>query len=280
MLTTIIGACSALAAPAVAADPPSYTVVPGGRTACATPTHRGQSRAEGGSIDVQNPSSNGLSLVLTGAVAANAYLGYPAEATETFHVVQEFEITCSDPSVNRVTLTLDSSLVGFLRSRHKANGAMKLASAKVCPVGWDASPLIVAHPSQAVDGRDGRLCNQQLPPVVAKEMPLGRYVLTADFILVSDAMGILDGHSAVDFSPSTSLPTEWVRTRDPFQGVDKKNFGFSLALTASDPQAPTVSVVPARTEVKGTKTVSPARTLPVRTYENNAKGYERLMRLR
>jgi hypothetical protein len=280
MLTTIIGAWSALASPGFAADPPTYTVVLGGRTACATPTHRGQARAEGGSIDVTNPSPNALSLVLTGTVAANAYLGYPAESTETFRVVQEFEITCSDPSVNRVTLTLDSSLVGFLRSRHKANGAMKLAAAKVCPVGWDSSPLVVSHPSQAVDGQDGRLCNQHLPPVVAQGLPLGRYVLTADFVLTADAVGILDGHSAVDFSPSTALPTEWVRTRDPFQGVDKKNFGFSIALTASDPQTPTVAVVPARPEVKGTRTTSPTRTLPVRNYENNARGYERLMQLR
>jgi hypothetical protein len=280
MLTTIIGVCSALATPAVAADPPTYTIVLGGRTACATPTQRGQARAEGGSIDVQNPSTNAVSLVLTGAVAANAYLGCPAEATETFHVVQEFEITCSDPKVSRVTLTLDSSLIGFLRARHKGSCAVKLAAAKVCPVGSDTSSLVVAHPPQAVDGRDGRLCNQHLPAVVAKEMPLGRYVLTADFVLTADAVGVLDGHSAVDFSPSTSLPTEWVRTRDPFQGVDKKNFGFSLALTASDPQAPTVAVVPARPEVKGTRTVSPVQTLPVRSYEPNAKGYERLMQLR
>jgi hypothetical protein len=280
MLTTIIGVCSALAGEAVAADPPSYTVVLGGRTACATPTHRGQARAEGGSIDVQNPSSNAVSLILTGSVSANAYLGYPAESTVTFHVVQEFEITCTDPSVNRVALTLDSSLVGFLRARHKANGAMKLAAAKVCPVGWDSSPLVVAHPSQAVDGRDARLCNQHLPPVVAQGMPLGRYVLTADFVLAADAMGILDAHSAVDFSASTSLPTEWVRTRDPFQGVDKKNFGFSISLTATNPDAPAVTSVTARPEVKGTRTISPARTMPVRSYENNAKGYERLMQLR
>ncbi len=67
-------------------------------------------------------------------------------------------------------------------------------------------------------------------------MPLGKYVLVADFVLACDAGGLTDGHSAADFSPSTALPSDWVRTRDPFQGVDKKDFGFKLVLTADAPE--------------------------------------------
>jgi len=40
-----------------------------------------------------------------------------------------------------------------------------------------------------------------------------------------------------DFSPDTALPPEWVRTRDPFQGVSKKAFGFTATITAAPPSA-------------------------------------------
>ena len=32
------------------------------------------------------------------------------------------------------------------------------------------------------------------------------------------------------------MPADWVRTRDPFQGVDKKDFGFKLVLTVDPPE--------------------------------------------
>ena len=98
----------------------TFSITLGGRTACVTPSHSGQARADGGAIDVVAASGT-LSAVLTGTVAANAHLGCTGSACETFHLVQEFEITCSDSNVKIVSLTLDSSLVGFMRSRHKAS---------------------------------------------------------------------------------------------------------------------------------------------------------------
>jgi hypothetical protein len=254
-----------------AADAPSdrvYTVTLGPRNACATPKTTRQARAEGGSTEVTTPASNVLAVTMSGSVAANAFLGQTSSATETFHLEQEFEIACSDSSTCFVRLTLESALVGFVRSKHKAGAAVKVASAKICLPGSVETPFVVVHPPQGVEGDDGRLCNQHLPVIKVDRMPLGRYLLIADFVLSSEAGGVLDGHSAADFSPSTSLPSDWVRTRDPFQGVDKKDFGFKLLLTADPPEGPKPMVSKkqdARVDQAKATTLTPPRAKPTPT---------------
>ena len=262
---------------------PTFSITLGGRTACVTPSHSGQARADGGAIDVV-ASSGTLAATLTGTVAANAHLGCTGSACETFHLVQEFEITCSDPNVKTVSLTLDSTLVGFVRSRYKAGAQMKVATAVVVPANWDDSPLTAGHPIQVVEGTQAQLCNQHLVPLTVPLMPLGRYVLKAEFVIDAVAGGVCDGHSVADFSPSTTLPADWVRTRDPFQGVDKKNFGFTLLLTA----AAADSVVPksaasARTSsskvVKASVAPQTRQTATAtRPITADAKGFDRVMR--
>ncbi len=229
-----------LATPAFAADPPAsdrvYTITLGPRTACATPMTARQARAEGGTIDVTTPSANTLAMAMSGAVAANAFLGHTSTASLSFHLEQEFELACSDSATCLVRLTLESSLVGFVRSKFKAGACARMASAKICLASSPETPFVVVHPPLCVEGDNGRLCNQHLPLIKVDKMPLGKYILTADFVLTCEAGGLSDGHSAADFSPSTSLPADWVRTRDPFQGVDKKDFGFKLLLTADPPE--------------------------------------------
>jgi hypothetical protein len=269
--------------PIASAPAPTFSITLGTRTACVTPSQSCQARADGGAIDVVAASGR-LSTTLTGTVAANAHLCSTGTACEMFHLVQEFEITCSDSSVRSVSLTLESSLVGFLRSRHKAGAQMKVATAIVSPVNSVGRVLSVDHPFQVVEGADGRLCNQHLAPVTLPTMPLGRYVLTADFIIDSSASGLCDGHSVADFSPSTALPADWVRARDPFQGVDKKNFGYSLVLTAAAddsalarPGASARTSTPSVIKVSVAPRVRNAATAP-RPIPVDAKGFDRLMR--
>jgi hypothetical protein len=200
-----------------------------------TPCTRNRARADGGIIDVQAPSPNTITIAMTGTPAADSYLGCASSATQTFHLVQEFEIACSDPSVKTVVLTLDSSLVGYVRSTRKAGACVRLASAAVTPESWEGTPVGLTHPPLCVSGTDGRLCNQHLPPVQGPPMPLGRYTLVADFVLDTSASGICNAHAAADFSPDTALPAGWVRMRDPFQGVSKKAFGFAISVSASTP---------------------------------------------
>jgi hypothetical protein len=225
---------------------PTYSITLGARHACVTPYTRWRARADGGVIDVATPAPNTLAVAMTGAPAADSYLGCTSSAAESFQLVQEFEVTSSDPSAREVVLTLDSALVGYVRSRRNAGACVRLASACVTPASWDNSPLSIAHPLLCVSGDGARLCNQHLPPLQGPPMPVGRYTLTAHFVLDATASGVCNAHAAADFSPDTALPADWVRTRDPFQGASKKAFGFSLTLTAAPPSGrPSIASAPA-----------------------------------
>jgi hypothetical protein len=256
----------------------TYSITLAGRSACVTPSHRGQSRAECGRIDTVLSDANALIAVLTGSVAANAYLGYPGSASERFQLIQEFEISCSDKNVTTAAMSLDSVLAGFVRSRHRARTRSRLATATVCPVGSTQPVMVIAHPALAVDGTDGRHCNQHLETLVASGLPLGRYTLTAEFVLEAEAFGIADAHAHADFSPSGSLPSDWVRMRDPFQGVDKKNFGFSLTLkVTADEVRPVFEGRKRTSDVRQATVVMPAQTSSAaRHFPINEKGFGRL----
>jgi hypothetical protein len=223
-------------------SPPTYTINLKARHACVTPHTKKLARVDGGFIDVASPSPQSLIVTMTGTAAANSYLGCSGAATAEFELAQELEITCSDPKVQTVALTLDSALVGFVRSKGHAGAAVRVAEVSVTPEGWDGTPLSLWYPPFGVTGKDGRLCNQHLPPVQDVPMPVGRYVISARFALDTQAKGVCDDHAVADFSPDTSLPSDWVRTKDPFQGVSKKPFGFTIMLSAAAPSANPPSV--------------------------------------
>jgi hypothetical protein len=285
LLMAVLGALSDRA---TAQDPVDLPAIPrprgvyqlklAGRSACVTPRHRGQSRAEGGQIDVTSPSPNALAAVLSGSVAANAYLGCPGSAAAWFQLVQDFEIICSDKNVKTAKLSLDSVLAGFVRSKHRAETGMRLATARVCPIGSPQAVMEIAHPALAAQGTDGRHCNQHLPTLELSGVPLGRYTLTAEFVLEAAAFGIADAHANADFSPSGSLPSDWVRSRDPFQGVDKKDFGFSLTLTVAADDSTAITERRNRTsDVRQTAAVMPAQKVAApRQISINEKGFGRL----
>jgi hypothetical protein len=218
---------------------PKYIITLGGRDACVIPHTRNRARGDGGIIEVQisSPSSSALAVTMTGTPAADSYLGCTSTATQTFQLVQEFEVTCSDPSIRSVRLTLDSSLIGYVRSSRRAGASVSLARASVIPEVWQGAPLALAHPPLASSGTEARLCNQHLPPLEGPPMPLGRYTLVADFVLDATASGVCNAHSVADFSPDTTLPADWVRMRDPFQGVSKRSFGFSFTISSAAPSS-------------------------------------------
>jgi len=220
---------------------PSYTITLDARDACVTPSTRNRARADGGIIDVQtSPSSpNTFTVTMTGTPAADSYLGCTSTATQTFQLVQEFEVTCSDRSIQAVSLTLDSSLVGYVRSMRHARAGVRLASVSVTGASRDMALMELAHPPMLASGTQARLCNQHLPVVQGAPMPLGRYTLVATFVLDATASGICNAHAVADFSPDTTLPSDWVRMRDPFQGVSKKSFGFTFSLSAAGPSSVT-----------------------------------------
>ncbi len=239
-----IGLCGLmLVVPGVHAQPPraapataaKYTITLGGRDACVTPHTRLRARADGGIVDVQLPTTDRLTVTMTGTPAADSYLGCTSTATQSFHLVQEFEVGCADPSIQMVSLVLDSSLVGYVRSSRKAAACVRLASLSVAPEAWEGDRLTLVHPTHCVSGTEAQLCNQHLPPLNGFPMPLGRFTLIADFVLDTTASGVSNAHAVADFSPDTSLPADWVRMRDPFQGVSKKAFGFTFSIATAPP---------------------------------------------
>ena len=257
----------------------TYTITLGPRDACVTPETRGQARVDAGSIEVSTPTAATLSATLTGAAAANAYLGHAGEATATLRLVQQVEVACSDPSASTFALTIDSSLIGLVRSRHKGMACARVASASIVPAGCtDCPPIVVSHPPLCVEGTAGRLCNRNLPTLKVPSLPLGKYTLTVDLVLVAEGSGLADGHAAADFSPSAALPSDWVRARDPFQGVEKKNFGLgvTMAVSASGGQG-VAAIPPARAPaVVRASAARPAKSMGVTRAD--AKGYDRVMR--
>src|ERR1700758_5305686 len=122
--------------PASAASaPPTYTITLHSRHACVTPDSHKLARAEGGFIDVTTPSPNVLTTTMTGTVASNSYLCTTGVASEKFQLVQDLDITCSDPKQTSVALTLDTALVGFVRSKGNAGACVRIAQVCLTPAG-------------------------------------------------------------------------------------------------------------------------------------------------
>lgn len=243
-------------APPAALPAPNSMIQLGPRHACVTPKTRGIARAEGGFIDV-TVTQGALSMVMTGTSAANAYLGCTGSANETFQLIQELEINCDDQAERPIVLTLESILTGFVRSKKRASASVRLAEVSVRPENWVGPSLALAHPPLGVSDTLGRLCNQRLPPCKGVPMPPGRFILTARFEIDASASGLCDAHAVADFAPDTKLPADWLRTRDPFQGVSKTPFGFKATLTAApapdpgrSPFAGTVRVRPLSRQVQ------------------------------
>ena len=255
LLTLLLGPSLAFAAD------PGPTITLGPRTACVTPTSSRQARADGGIVEVQLTAPNVLTASLTGAVAANAILGCESAATQSFHLEQEFVVEAPGD----VTMTFESTLVGLVRARHRAGAEARLASARVCPTGSPDSPLVLSHPPFDPGPAGARLCNQRLTPIKVPGMPAGRYVLTADFVLAGHAGGVADGHALADFSPTASLPADWVRSRDPFQGVDKKDFGFRASLTVESAGSATVAARPATGRDAALRPTAATESRPLRS---------------
>lgn len=228
------------AAPAAESKAPKFTITLGGKCENITPATHGDAKGDG-KVDVET-GDNQVKAVLGAAAGANVFIGVESTATTTVHLVQEFEITCSDSSINQVYLTLESNLLGFVRSKHKASAAVRLASATIAPVGWATTPLAVSYPGLGVGGPNG--CNggpkgykyeTPLEPVKAPPMPLGRYVLNATFVVGASASGLLDAHSTAIFMTESEDLDAWEREHDPFKGDAHDDFGFTLTLKADAP---------------------------------------------
>jgi hypothetical protein len=201
-------------------------------------------KVEEGKIDVAT-DKNTLTVTLTGGAGANVFLGAHSEAVQSFRLIQEFDVTSTDPAISQVVLSLDSKLVGFVRSKHKASACVNLASITVTPVGWGSTPLAASLPRPCVGGNahpcanpNGSMVKDPLPTITSPPMPLGRYVIDANFVITAEAGGLLDAHSTAIFSPEPKELDPWEREHNPYKGEDKTGYGFTTVITATPVGAP------------------------------------------
>ncbi len=227
---------------ATPAGTPTYTFTLGPKCETISPCFHCSAKAADGKAEF-TAEDNQLKTVLTGAAGANVFFGAESAATLSVQVVQEFEISCSDSSISQVVLTLESNLAGFIRSKHKANACMRLASASIAPVGATTAALSTCFPTACVGGVQGCCVGPQgykyetpAEPVKVGAMPLGKYVLQANFIIQATAGGVLDAHSTAIFTPESEDLDAWEREHDPFVGDAHDDFGFTLTLKADTPE--------------------------------------------
>jgi hypothetical protein len=240
---------------------PTFEFILGGKSENIVPTITHDAKVEDGKADITT-EPNTLKCVITGAAGANVFLGAESEATESIQVTQEFDVTSSNPAISQVVLTLESSLNGFIRSKHKGTASVRLASATIAPAGYPSAPLYVSYPMYFVSGAQGYKYSDPQPPMTSPPLPLGHYVLQANFSLQATASGLLDGHATAIFVPESEALDPWEREHDPFAGDPHDDFGFTITLKADSPPGfPPVAKrkTPGRVALRGTRSASASR---------------------
>src|SRR4051794_16436333 len=120
LMTCLMMGCvtgwAAAAAPGEAADESSSTpaveITAKEKRESIVPGTSGDALAEGGKIDVKAEKDT-LTVLMTGTAAAHCFVGCHSAGIQTFDLVQDFEVTSTDPEVRDVVLSLESTLNGY-----------------------------------------------------------------------------------------------------------------------------------------------------------------------
>ena len=220
-------------------DPPKFEFTLGAKNEQIGPGTEGAAKTDKGKIDTTT-DANQLKTVLTGGAGASVFLGCESSAVQVIRVTQEFDISCTDSKIGQVVLTLESTLKGFIRSKHKASACVRAASVSIAPAGWQGAPLCLSHPTYCASGAGcgpatGYAYDEKPEPIKTAPMPLGRYVLQATFMVSADAGGLLDAHSTAVFVSESEDIDPLEREHDPFKGDKHDDFGFTIVLKADSP---------------------------------------------
>jgi hypothetical protein len=217
-------------------EKPPLEITTGNKRECVIPGKHGDALAEGGKIDVSNPEPNQLKVLMTGVTAAHCFFGCHSVGIQTFQLEQEFEIASTDSKITQAVLTLQSNLNGYIRSRNKGSATMRCANATISPAGSGSGPLSVSFAPASVCGPCGQHeFKEEYAPPAGPPLPLGRYVLVASFVIEAQADGLINARGVADFS-ADDLPDIWKQEKDPFKDADRKEYGFSITLTAEPPK--------------------------------------------
>ncbi len=188
----------------------------------------------GGSVTVTQPSPDRLLLTVTGVAAAKANLFKPSHAMLDSNIEQGFEVIFPT-GVKPARLILEARVSGLLRSGDRkccgnVAGTAELVHA-TAGVQCGEQPLAsVALPPKTVAGRDAVAVNLAAEPVCVQVGP-GCHTLLVNFQLsAGQGKGVCPRNASAEFAPPPALPPNWIRTPDPFGGLDRSGLGFQVAL--------------------------------------------------
>jgi hypothetical protein len=244
-----------------ASSDPEITIKPYGRTGHATPTRTGCSHTGGGNVIVTQPSADTLVVTLTGSGVAAGAPGCGAVAAWDFDIEQCFDVVFANKETKLAKLTVGGNVIGVLRSHCKGAGsaAENNASAAIT-----CGPQAVTHmsmPPHSVAGGENLSINDQQGPVCVP-VPCGKYTLHMTWHLDATAAKCLlpCKSPSFEFAPD-ALDALWLSSKEPFHGIKKDAFGFSVkihvepwpegeeapapAAPAGEPIAPPVPAAPA-----------------------------------
>ena len=217
------------AAPA-AAPPPPASIKLGQRHGQEIPSRCGHSRTGAGNIDVAQPSPDIVTVTMTGAAAAGANPCKASEATLSFDLCQDFEISFDNPKLKKAKLLVEARVIGLLRSACKGGGTAKEGPGCATVSAGAVSLLTVCAPEHAVAGGENLSINDHTVPTEVQIAP-GVYALHQTFtVSATHPRTWCPGRAVAEFGSDSGLDNLWISSHDPFSGASKKDFGFQVTL--------------------------------------------------
>jgi hypothetical protein len=225
------GTVNITVAPAAPAAPPA-SIILGDRDAVVTPCKGKCSHTGGGLIDVASPAPDTVIITMTGAVVA--------DATMSFTLDQQFEVSFDDPKLKRAKLSLEARDVGLLRG--EKHGCANLADACAGIVCGPTQLISVCLPGHSACRCQNLSVNDHRGPVEAPAVP-GKYILHQTFAISAHNDSLVCKRPSAEFAPDPALDPLWINYFEPFHGVKKDTFGFQVVLkvmpdTTPEPKQP------------------------------------------
>ncbi|MFN4261939.1 MAG: hypothetical protein ACK4RK_21880 [Gemmataceae bacterium] len=205
----------------------------GATNARALPSKHGHAHTGGGNIDVQQPAPDTLVITMTGVAVAGGFPACQSQAGFHFDLSQCFRVVFEKADVHAANLYVQGRVVGLLRNASKGTAQSGEACVTIFCTGPDGpieiGTLCVA-PSSAGCKENVSVYNREGP--ICLPVGPGCYTLHQTFTLqAAQHKGAIPGHPATaEFAPGSALNPVWITYKDPFHGVNKRDFGFQVIL--------------------------------------------------
>lgn len=207
----------------------------------ATPSRKGLSYVNGGTIDVAQPDPTTIVVTMSGLTATNADLVCTSAAYYHFELTQGFEVVFNSKRVQSAKLLLEGRVIGLLRSSHNLRAGCLQLSKKSPVAETEAAHAGVSCAAGEVVGvtlpaRSVTACDSL--SVYNRETACHTQVLPGCYTL-HESWGFGTTHpcftcrgASAEFSPQPYYAPEsyWFQEFRPFNGLASKDFGYQVTL--------------------------------------------------